>query len=224
MESYKIPRHKVFISYHHDNDQFYANELMNEFVEFNPYKSFTIQSIFEDCSIHDGDIDDSLPPESIRKKIRDEFIKDASVLIVLCGSETRKRKYVDWEIHAAMFDTDNNPKLGILVITLPTISQWVFAPEDTDKPLVSRGNVCTWYSLASRQDMEKYYPYLPSRIVDNFEASITNNDIIPIAVVDWETIKNDVAKLKQLIDIAYNRSKDSTKHYNHSAPLRTNNS
>jgi hypothetical protein len=43
--------HKVFISYHHANDQWYKNEL----VKFNEQ-----HHIFDDQSIDTGDIDDDL--------------------------------------------------------------------------------------------------------------------------------------------------------------------
>ena len=223
-DSYKIPRHKVFVSYHHANDQFYANRLMKGLYERNPETGF-MQSIFEDCSVHNGDIDDALSAEGIRKKIRDDFISDASVLILLCGSETKNRKYIDWEIHAAMFDTEKNPKLGILVVNLPTINQWLYAPDEDDKELVVPGNHQTsWTKLDSRQALTECYPYLPNRIIDNMESGIESPDIIPIAVVDWGVIEKDIAKFKMLIDKAFKRSKDKKRHYNFSAPLRRKNS
>ena len=64
------PMHKVFISYHHENDQRYKDAL----VEFG-HKN----SIFIDESVDTGDISDDLNDESIREKIRDEYLRDSTV-------------------------------------------------------------------------------------------------------------------------------------------------
>lgn len=208
-----VPRHKVFISYYHHDDQIYKDIMIN-MQELNS-ETWQLQSIFEDCSVHENEIDDTgLTSEQIRCIIRDEYIKDATVLILLCGQNTRKRKHIDWEIHAAMYDSDKNPQMGILVINLPTINQSVRASTNEEKPLLSdNGN---WFSLKTRQEFEQYYPYMPSRIIDNFIKDV------PITVVEWNRAKGDPQILKQLIDNAYSRRFEVT--YDHSAPLRRQNS
>lgn len=206
-------RHKVFISYYHHDDQIYKDILIN-MQELNP-ETWQLQSIFEDCSVHENEIDDTgLTSEQIRCIIRDEYIKDATVLILLCGQNTRKRKHIDWEIHAAMYDSDKNPQMGILVINLPTINQSVRASTNEEKPLLSDNG--HWFSLKTRQEFEQYYPYMPSRIIDNFIKDV------PITVVEWNRVQGDPQILKQLIDNAYSRRFEVT--YDHSAPLRRQNS
>ena len=191
-----VPRHKVFISYYHHDDQIYKDILIN-MQELNP-DTWQLQSIFEDCSVHENEIDDTgLTSEQIRCIIRDEYIKDATVLILLCGQNTRKRKHIDWEIHAAMYDSDKNPQMGILVINLPTINQSVRASTNEEKPLLSDNG--HWFSLKTRQEFEQYYPYMPSRIIDNFIKDV------PITVVEWNRVQGDPQILKQLIDNAYSR-------------------
>jgi hypothetical protein len=208
-----IPRHKVFISYYHHDDQTYKDILIN-MQELNP-DTWQLQSIFEDCSVHENEIDDTgLTSEQIRCIIRDEYIKDATVLILLCGQNTRKRKHIDWEIHAAMYDSEKNPQMGILVINLPTINQSVRASTNEEKPLLSDNG--HWFSLKTRQEFEQYYPYMPSRIIDNFIKDV------PITVVEWNRVQGDPQILKQLIDNAYSRRFEVT--YDHSAPLRRQNS
>lgn len=208
-----IPRHKVFISYYHADDQFYKNQLIN-MKEFS-YYGYS-QSIFEDCSVRENEIDDTgLSSERIRQIIRDDYIREATVLILLCGQNTKKRKHIDWEIHAAMFDTQLNPKMGILVINLPTIQQPFRAGENEDKSLVAPYPT-SWCSITSRQEYEARYPYMPSRIIDNFVNGA------PISVVDWHTISNDTERLKALIHNAFLRRKSI--QYDHSAPLRRQNS
>lgn len=208
-----VPRHKVFISYYHHDDQIYKDILIN-MQELN-LETWQLQSIFEDCSVHENEIDDTgLTSEQIRCIIRDEYIKDATVLILLCGQNTRKRKHIDWEIHAAMYNSDKNPQMGILVINLPTINQSVRASTNEEKPLLSDNG--HWFSLKTRQEFEQYYPYMPSRIIDNFIKDV------PITVVEWNRVQGDPQILKQLIDNAYSRRFEVT--YDHSAPLRRQNS
>lgn len=208
-----IPRHKVFISYYHYDDQYYKNKLIS-FNEINP-NTWQQQSIFEDYSVHENEIDDTgLSSEQVRCIIRDEYIKDATVLLLLCGQNTKRRKHIDWEIHAAMYDSSANRQMGIIVINLPTINQNIRASSNEEKPLLSDGG--RWYRLEDRHDYEQHYPYMPSRIIDNFVKDV------PITVVDWNRIANNPQRLKQLIDNAFNRRFDFS--YDHSAPLRKQNS
>lgn len=110
-------RHKVFTSYHHSNDQNYRNR----FEEL-----FGIQNdIFISQSVQIGEIDPYAPTERIRQIIRDEYLRDTSVTVVLIGNETWKRKHVDWEIGASIRNTMYNPRSGLLGIFLPTYPiQW----------------------------------------------------------------------------------------------------
>ena len=208
-----VDRHRVFISYYHKDDQYYKEELIKKQI-FDTEKC-QFKSIFENYSVGDGDIDDTgMTAEQIRRKIRDEYIKDATVLILLCGKNTKYRKHIDWEIHAAMYDSEVNRQMGIIVINLPSISQGRRASSEEEKNIISPyGN---WISLENRSDFERVYPFMPSRIIDNFVKGI------PIAVVDWDLVNNNPEKLMKLIDIAYKRRFDVK--YDHSRPLRRNNS
>jgi hypothetical protein len=105
-------RHKVFLSYHHALDENYRKifELRfgNAFGAILP------------GSVKDGDIDPRLPAETIRQKIRDDYLRDTSVTVVLVGAQTWQRKHVDWEIASSIRDTMANPRSGLLGILLPT--------------------------------------------------------------------------------------------------------
>lgn len=208
-----IARHRVFISYYHHDDQRYKDYLI-KMQEFN-IETMQMQSIFEDFSVHENEVDDTgLSSEQIRCIIRDEYIKDATVLILLCGENTKKRKHIDWELHAAMYDSPANRQMGIIVINLPTINQGIRASSEEEKPLLS--DFGQWYSIDNRAEFEAQYPYMPSRIIDNFVKEV------PITVVEWSRIENHPTILKQLIDNAFNRRFDFT--YDHSSPLRRQNS
>ncbi len=67
-----IAKHKVFISYHHANDQGYKESLL----KWNENNNF---DIFIDASVDTGDINENLSDESIRQKIRDEYLRDSTV-------------------------------------------------------------------------------------------------------------------------------------------------
>ena len=105
-------RHKVFVSYHHDNDQAYRNLFEELFSD--------IFDIMVSQSVQIGDLDLSLKTDTIRQKIRDEYLRDSTVTVVLIGAETWKRKHVDWEIGASIRQTQYNPRSGLLGILLPT--------------------------------------------------------------------------------------------------------
>ena len=108
MTQQQAPKHKVFVSFHHE-DQGYKDRFVR-----------AMGDNFVDRSVEDGDIDDAnLPTETIRQKIRDEFIADATVTLVLIGPCTWQRKHVDWEIGSSLRHTRNNPRCGLLGILLP---------------------------------------------------------------------------------------------------------
>ncbi len=105
-------RHKVFVSYHHDNDQKYRDLFEGLFSD--------IHDIIVSKSVQIGDIDPNLKTDTIRQKIRDEYLRDSTVTVVLIGAETWKRKHVDWEIGASIRNTEYNPRSGLMGILLPT--------------------------------------------------------------------------------------------------------
>jgi len=200
-----IPKHKVFISYHHANDQSYKEGLVNS-------------DIFIDASVDTGDIDDSLSDQAIRQKIRDEYLKDSSVTIVIVGTETKNRKHIDWEIYSSMYDGQVNKKSGVLVINLPSTgcSKYTAAHGDEEKNALYP-NTSNWTTLKNRSDFESRYPYMPSRIIDNLLKSGAK-----VSVTNWDDIADDAEKLKLLIDLTY---KDRAScDYDLSEPMRRSNS
>ena len=105
-------RHKVFVSYHHDNDQEYRESFEGWFSD--------VYDIMVSKSVEIGDIHPNLKTDTIRQKIRDEHLRDSTVTVVLIGVETWKRKHVDWEIGASIRDTKLNPRSGLIGVFLPT--------------------------------------------------------------------------------------------------------
>lgn len=105
------PKHKVFVSYHHNYDQWDREQFE---------KLFTGRfDVFISKSVGIGDINPYLKTDTIRQKIRDENLRDTTVTIVLIGKETWKRKHVDWEIGSSLRHTNLNSRSGLIGIFLP---------------------------------------------------------------------------------------------------------
>ena len=203
-------KHKVFISYHHKNDQFYKEEIL---------RINKKNDLFIDMSVDTGDILEDLPDEEIRQKIRDDYLKDSTVTILLLGTETKERKHIDWEIYSSMYDGKVNKKSGILVINLPTV-------QDTSKIRAGHGEeekqliypkVLSWTSFKTRQEYENNHPYMPERIIDNLVSGKAE-----ISVTDWDRVQKDPSVLEFLIQVTF---KDRTQcDYDLSRPMRRKNS
>lgn len=148
-------RHKVFVSYRHSHgDQLYRNHFENLFAN--------VHDVMVSRSVQIGDIDPNLSTETVRQKIRDEYLRDATVTVVLIGPETWQRKHVDWEIGSSIRHTQYNPRSGLFGIILPTYP---------------------------RNDKTKYDPYtIPPRLYDNIQcgfAEIYNWSDDPALVQKW---------------------------------------
>lgn len=100
-------KHKVFISYYHYDDQKYKNYIDNNFKDIIINKSV----MFNDIDSNDSD-------KYIKRLIREDYISDSSVVIVLIGKNTKTRKHVDWEIYAGLRNSIHGSS-GLVGILLP---------------------------------------------------------------------------------------------------------
>ena len=79
----QVPRHKVFISFHEQDIKYKVR-----FVSM-------MEKRIVDRSVDTGSIDDTgLKVTTVRQKIRDDYIADATVTIVLIGPCTWQRKHM----------------------------------------------------------------------------------------------------------------------------------
>ncbi len=197
--------HKVFISYHHDNDRPYKDGLV-EFAEKN--------QIFIDASVDTGDIPDNISSESVRKKIRDEYLRDSTVTIVLVGTETRRRKHIDWEIHSSMYDGSVNRRSGIVVIMLPSVNDdYIHAPHGLEEKRLYPDT--KWAPTPSKAEFERRHPHMPDRLVDNII-----KDDVKISVIPWS--KLNAQTLRSLVEMAF-KGREECK-YDLRQPMRSANS
>lgn len=149
------PQYKVYVSYNHSIED---QEYRNHFEEILLANQDVV--IMKPAQI--GNIDANLDVETIRQKIRDEYLRDSAVTVVLIGSETWKRRHVDWEIGASVRKTQDSPGSGLLGIILPTYP---------------------------RNDITQYNQYtIPPRLYDNIKcgfASIYDWETDPFIVQKW---------------------------------------
>ena len=116
-------RLKVFISFH-ERDIEYKEQFVH-----------MMGNRIVDMSVDTGNIvDTDLKTATVRQKIRDDYIRDASVTILLIGPRTWQRKHVDWEIGSSIRRTMKNSRCGLLGILLPNHSD--YGKDDYDPRLI----------------------------------------------------------------------------------------
>lgn len=99
-------RRRVFVSYHHGGDQAFYDAF-----------SRTFHSAYELTS--DTSLERRIGSDDVNyvlRRIRENYITGSSCTIVLVGSDTWARKYVDWEIQATL-----QKGHGLIGVRLPTL-------------------------------------------------------------------------------------------------------
>lgn len=207
-------KHKVFISYHHANDQRYKDYLVNMAAQY---------GLFIDRSVDTGDVSDDLDDQRIREIIRDLYLRDSTVTIVLVGAKTKYRKHVDWEIYSSMYDGKVNRKSGVIAIALPSITERSITERCI---VVSRGNEekrlypfpdTMWKPVPSRTEYERKWPSMPHRIVDNLY-----NPKARVSITSWASVTDNPGILHALIELAFRDRAEC--QYDLHRPMRRRNS
>lgn len=168
---YNKSKHKVFISFYHHDDQ-----------EYKDYIDEHLSSNIINKSVRDGEYDSDNSDEYIKRLIREEKISDASVIVVLVGPNTKKRKHVDWEMYAGLRDSINGCS-GLMGILLPEIDEreYMSILPDRLRDNVKSGyaKIYTWDEAVKRFDtiIDKAYD---DRIIlrnkkDNTRQQMTEN-------------------------------------------------
>jgi hypothetical protein len=175
------------------------------------------EGIISNRSVEIGDINENLPTQTIRRIIRDEYLMDSDLTILLCGLETRFRKHVDWEIKSSMIDGQKNRRSGVLVIDLPTsrANSW-HAAFSREKEIVYPDYTGGWRSVASVSEFEDMYPDLPRRILENLMAPN-----VKISIVPWERVYGYSDRFRFLVEASAVAGK--TNAYDTSRPMRMKN-
>jgi hypothetical protein len=173
--------------------------------------------IFVNRSVSLGDIDEEEEPQKIREIIRDEYLRDTSVLILLVGTETKNRKHVDWELYSSMRDSPRNGKSGIFIINLPsTGTNNIRASHGENEKNEFHPNITEWITINDRTTYKEIYPYMPERVIDNLMSEKSY-----ISIVNWDQIHNNPENLRKMIELTY-QDKDKCE-YVFSTPMRMRN-
>jgi len=116
------PKRNVFISYHHGDD-IEVRTFVKRWTETE--KVFIPKGLglrFTD------DIINSDNPEYVMAQIRKKYLQNASVTIVLLGTCTHSRRYVDWEIKASLRQEIGGRPNGLMGIILPSLGRAAHLP------------------------------------------------------------------------------------------------
>ena len=160
-------RHKCFLSYHSAD----AEEVL-AFVE-------KFDSVFIPRSIgvsdEDGEIIDSNDVDYVMDTIREKYLTDSTVTIVMVGACTWARRFVDWEIYSSLRNGKVNRINGLMAIQLPSGAQGATLPARLKD---------NWKNQGSEQDYARYWQYptsaksLQTLIEDAFLARTTRSELI----------------------------------------------
>lgn len=103
-------RHKCFISYHHDDQ-----DEVEEFIETFDHERIVFIARALGAGM-EQDIIDSDDTDYVMRRIRELYLKDSTVTLVLMGKCTWARRYVDWEIQASLRSGETVTPNGLLGI------------------------------------------------------------------------------------------------------------
>ncbi|WP_025722976.1 TIR domain-containing protein [Paenibacillus polymyxa] len=119
--AYQGTRRKVFISHFREDRQevdAFIDRFANKEKVFIPY---VLGANNNDEFIQSGN------PEYVMSQIRKKYLQDTTVTIVLVGSCTHSRRYVDWEIKTSLRQGEYTPN-GLMGIILPSMGGSAYLP------------------------------------------------------------------------------------------------
>ena len=145
-------KHKAFISYHHDDQS-----EVDDFIQTFDYERKVFISRALGMS---QDIIDSSDTDYVMRRIRELYLTDSTVTIVLIGKCTWARRFVDWEIQASLRHGETVTPNGLLGIVLPSAGKKPIPPNRLKMNLksVNGGKGYTrWYWYPKHKDSLENY-------------------------------------------------------------------
>ncbi|WP_078532692.1 TIR domain-containing protein [Streptomyces hokutonensis] len=161
-------RRKCFISYHHSDER----EVESFIQEFDHARNvFIARGIGASMP---GDVIDSKDRDYIMRRVRDLYLRDSTVTIVMIGKCTHARKYVDWEIASSLRNDSKNRRSGLIGIVLPSAANSPKEPPRLGDNLGSNGSTkyARWYTYPKKSAdlarmVEDAYQGRSVRVADN---------------------------------------------------------
>ncbi|EMQ94379.1 hypothetical protein D778_00847 [Xanthomarina gelatinilytica] len=114
-------KRRVFIS-HYKGDRTEVDNFISYFAN-----SLGIFTPYVLGANDNDDFIDSSNTDYVMNQIRTKYLKDSTVTIVLLGSCTHSRRYIDWEIKSSLRQGDYTPN-GLMGIVLPSQNNSAYLP------------------------------------------------------------------------------------------------
>lgn len=180
--------HKTFISYHHQNDQDIKDLII---------KKFSGDS-FIDKSVSNGDINVNNSEETIMRTIREDFLADSTVTLVIVGTETAQRPFVNSEIQASLWGSNYN---GLIAVVRDEIHDLIYQKSTCSSLTCGCGVVL-------RKPTKLYEKYIPELVRKNhkYDGDIAHftDDQVFCSIVKYTDF---MIKPEYYIDKAFNKRK-----------------
>lgn len=177
----ELIRRKVFIS-HFKGDRAEVDEFIDYFT--NKHRVFipkVLGANDNDDFINSTDID------YVMRRIRELYLQDSTVTIVLLGGCTHSRRYVDWEIKSSLRQGQYTPN-GLMGIVLPSRNNTAHLPPRLES---------NWNS-AHQDCYARYwsYPGSPEQLAANIEDAFQARTTRPHLIQNSQEIMKYSAKCK----------------------------
>ena len=172
-------RHKVFVS-HHAEDRDEVASFLDSFGHVMIPRTIGVSD--------DDDFIDSQNTDYVMDKIREKYLTDSTVTVVMIGKCTWARKYVDWEVFSTLRNDKLNRRSGLLAITLPSMS------DNSTRQLPPRVNdnvrndelFARWWKYPTTAEQVRDYVEeafqarsAKAHLIDNSRARKVNNSLCP---------------------------------------------
>lgn len=184
--------HKTFISYHHAKDQDLKDLIIKKFSGDH----------FINKSVSDGDININNTEETIMRIIRENFLSDSTVTLVIVGYETARRPFVNSEIQASLWGNDHN---GLLAVVRDEVYDQIYQSTVCTSSLCNCGDTL-------RSPTNLYNRYLPDLVNKNHEYDGTiahyTDDQVYCAVMKFSKF---ISNPEKFIDEAFEKRKKGFK-------------
>ncbi len=156
-------RRKCFISYHHA-DQGWVDNFVETFDHGR--NLFIARGLGQTMA---QDIIDSTDPEYVMRRIREVYIADSTVTLVMLGKCTWARRYVDWEIQASLRAPQNGLPNGLLGVKLQAFPEGTAFPDRLNGNLLSDEKKAAGHTDCFARQM--VYPQSSDELWDAIEAA-----------------------------------------------------
>ncbi|XWX62433.1 TIR domain-containing protein [Desulfitobacterium sp. AusDCA] len=119
--AYQGIKRRVFIS-HYKGDRTEVDDFVQKFaIEEKVFTPYVLGANDNDEFIN------SANPEYVMTQIRKKYLLDTTVTIVLIGSCTHSRRYIDWELKSSLKQGEYTPN-GVMGIILPSKGNSAYLP------------------------------------------------------------------------------------------------